>query len=100
MMILPDVNVLIYAFRKDVPEHATCNPWLTNVVAAHDRFGLSPLALNALVLCPIIIRRALRAGREGGNEGQAGITASSLMVAIVLLVLTLIYFLLLLKHNI
>jgi basic amino acid/polyamine antiporter, APA family len=63
-------------------------------------FLIVPLALNALVLCPIIIRRALRAGREGGNEGQAGITASSLMVAIVLLVLTLIYFLLLLKHNV
>ncbi len=63
-------------------------------------FLIVPLALNALVLCPIIIRRALRAGREGGNEGQAGITASSLIVAIVLLVLTLIYFLLLLKHNV
>jgi APA family basic amino acid/polyamine antiporter len=62
-------------------------------------FLIVPLALNALVLCPIIIRRALRAGREGGNRGQAGITASSLIVAIVLLVLTLIYFLLLAKHN-
>jgi APA family basic amino acid/polyamine antiporter len=63
-------------------------------------FLIVPLALNALVLCPIIIMRALRAGREGGNEGQAGITASSLMIAIVLLILTLIYFLLLLKHNV
>ena len=48
-MILPDVNVLIYAFRKDVPEHATCNPWLTAVVASDARFGLSRLALAALV---------------------------------------------------
>jgi hypothetical protein len=48
-VILPDVNVLIYAFRKDVPEHATCNPWLTAVVASDARFGLSQLALAALV---------------------------------------------------
>ena len=48
-MILPDVNVLIYAFRKDVPEHTTCNPWLTAVVASDARFGLSRLALAALV---------------------------------------------------
>ena len=48
-MILPDVNVLIYAFRKDAPEHAMCNPWLTAVVASDARFGLSRLALAALV---------------------------------------------------
>jgi hypothetical protein len=48
-VILPDVNVLIYAFRKDVPEHAICNPWLTAVVVNNARFGLSRLALAALV---------------------------------------------------
>jgi uncharacterized protein len=48
-VILPDVNVLIYAFRKDVPEHAVCNPWLTAVVASDARFGMSRLALAALV---------------------------------------------------
>jgi len=62
-------------------------------------FLIVPLALNAFVLCPIVIKRALRAGREGGNEGQAGITASSLIVAIVLAVVTVIYFLLLAGHN-
>lgn len=62
-------------------------------------FLIVPLALNAFVLCPIVITRALRAGREGGNEGQAGITSSSLIVAIVLAVVTVIYFLLLARHN-
>lgn len=62
-------------------------------------FLIVPLALNAFVLCPIIITRALRSGREGGNEGQAGITSSSLIVAIVLTAVTVIYFLLLAKHN-
>jgi len=45
-MILPDVNVLIYAFRKDVSQHALCRAWLTSVVMSDARFGLSPLVLG------------------------------------------------------
>ncbi|MBX9847589.1 MAG: type II toxin-antitoxin system VapC family toxin [Xanthobacteraceae bacterium] len=48
-MILPDVNVLIYAFRRNAPHHAVCNAWLTDAIAADARFGMSPLALGALV---------------------------------------------------
>lgn len=48
-MILPDVNVLIYAFRTDAPQHRICNPWLTGVVASESRFALSRLALSAVV---------------------------------------------------
>lgn len=48
-MILPDVNVLIYAFRKDVPQHKLCNTWLAGNVGAAARFGLAPLALSALI---------------------------------------------------
>lgn len=48
-MILPDVNVLIYAFRKDAPQHAICNPWFTSIIASDARFGLSTLALSAVV---------------------------------------------------
>ena len=48
-MILPDVNVLIYAFRQDVPQHAICRPWLNGVVLGDARFGVSPLALSALL---------------------------------------------------
>lgn len=48
-MILPDVNVLIYAFRPDVPEHRLCRTWLDAIVAADARFGISPLALAAVV---------------------------------------------------
>jgi toxin-antitoxin system PIN domain toxin len=48
-MILPDVNVLIYAFRTDVREHQQCRRWLNGVILGEARFGLSPLALGALV---------------------------------------------------
>lgn len=48
-MILPDVNVLIYAFRREVPEHARCHAWLTSIVESESPFALSPLALSGLV---------------------------------------------------
>jgi toxin-antitoxin system PIN domain toxin len=48
-MTLPDVNVLIYAFRKDVPQHAVCRAWLDNTVLSDALFGISPLALSAVI---------------------------------------------------
>lgn len=48
-MILPDVNVLIYAFRTDDPLHEVARAWLNNVVAGESRFALSRLALSAVV---------------------------------------------------
>jgi uncharacterized protein len=48
-MILPDVNVLIYAFRQDVPQHAVCRAWLISVVTSDTRFAVSPLVLAAVV---------------------------------------------------
>lgn len=48
-MILPDVNVLICAFRPDAPEHAVCKTWLDYVILGETRFGISRLALAAVV---------------------------------------------------
>src|SRR6478752_5565316 len=45
-VILPDVNVLIYAFRADLPQHAVCKRWLDRLVTADAQFGMSPLALS------------------------------------------------------
>jgi uncharacterized protein len=48
-MILPDVNVLIYAFRGEVPQHERCRRWLQGVVDADAPFGVSALTLGAVV---------------------------------------------------
>lgn len=48
-MILPDVKVLIYAFRADLPQHAVCRSWLMSVISGDARFGLSPAVLSAVV---------------------------------------------------
>ena len=47
-MILPDVNVLIGAFRQHSPHHAVCRPWLEAIFRADARFAMSPLALSAV----------------------------------------------------
>jgi toxin-antitoxin system PIN domain toxin len=48
-MILPDVNVLIYAFRSDVPQHPQCRTWLVDLIMSSSPFGLSPLALAGVI---------------------------------------------------
>ncbi|CAN5185929.1 type II toxin-antitoxin system VapC family toxin [soil metagenome] len=48
-MILPDVNVLIYAFRRDTRQHAACRAWLDRILAGDEAFGISPLSLAAVV---------------------------------------------------
>jgi uncharacterized protein len=48
-LILPDVNVLIYAFRVDSPEHARYKAWLEEVVNDPATFGLAPHVLSAVV---------------------------------------------------
>jgi toxin-antitoxin system PIN domain toxin len=48
-VILADVNVLIYAFRADVPQHRLCRAWLESVILGRSRFAVSPLSLAAVV---------------------------------------------------
>ena len=48
-MILPDVNVLIYAFRNDAKSHHIARAVLDPLFAGDTRFGISPLTLGALV---------------------------------------------------
>jgi toxin-antitoxin system PIN domain toxin len=48
-MILPDVNVLIYAFREDAPLHRVARSWLRETVMGPSQFGISPLVLSAVV---------------------------------------------------
>jgi toxin-antitoxin system PIN domain toxin len=47
-MILPDVNVLIYAFRRDSPNHRQYKQWLEDVVNGDAAYGISPQALASL----------------------------------------------------
>lgn len=48
-MILIDVNVLVYAFRQDAPNHAAFHSWLQEQLASPSSFGLSDLALSGFL---------------------------------------------------
>jgi toxin-antitoxin system PIN domain toxin len=48
-VILPDVNILIQAFRSDASHHALCRKWLTGVVKGDARYGMAPQVLNGVI---------------------------------------------------
>ena len=48
-MILPDVNVLLYAFRQDADRHSDYYKWLDQIVNDVAPFGVSPQTLASLV---------------------------------------------------
>ncbi|MBV9012957.1 MAG: PIN domain-containing protein [Pseudonocardiales bacterium] len=47
-MILPDVNVLVYAFRREVEHHERYATWLARVVAGADELALHDTVLTAV----------------------------------------------------
>ena len=48
-MILPDVNVLLYAFRSDAPNHTKYRDWLRSVVNGDMAYAMSPQVLGSVV---------------------------------------------------
>lgn len=48
-MVLPDVNVLIAAYRVDSLEHERCRTWLTSVVNGDHAFAVSELVLSGFL---------------------------------------------------
>ncbi len=48
-MVLPDVNVLVYAHRTDTPAHAGCLRWLEAVINGPNAYGYSELVLGGFL---------------------------------------------------
>jgi toxin-antitoxin system PIN domain toxin len=48
-VILPDVNVLLYAFRTECPEHPRYREWLLSVLEGNSAYGVSPQTLAAVI---------------------------------------------------
>ena len=48
-MVLPDVNVLLYAVRPDYPRHDRCRGWLEATVNSPEPFGMSLQALASVI---------------------------------------------------
>jgi toxin-antitoxin system PIN domain toxin len=48
-VILPDVNVLLYAFRSDSVRHEGYREWLERVVNGDEAYAMSPQVLSSVV---------------------------------------------------
>jgi hypothetical protein len=48
-VILPDVNVLLFAFRSDSENHAAYRAWLEDVVNGEAAYGISPQVLSSVI---------------------------------------------------
>jgi uncharacterized protein len=48
-LILPDVNILLYAFRPDLPEYSRYKTWLEHIVSSEPAYGMSPQALASVI---------------------------------------------------
>lgn len=48
-MIIPDVNVLVFAHRRDSPDHEQYKAWLSGLVAGDDELGLANPVLIGFV---------------------------------------------------
>ncbi len=48
-MLCPDVNVLLYAFRRDSADHSQYVEWLHLTMTGHEPVGISELVLSGLV---------------------------------------------------
>jgi len=48
-MILPDVNVLVVAFRVGAPDHEQHAAWLTSVLESDAIYGIAPQVLGSVI---------------------------------------------------
>lgn len=48
-MILPDVSILLYAFRRDSPRHAEYRRWLEELVNAPAAYGVAAQVLASVI---------------------------------------------------
>lgn len=48
-MILPDVNVLVYAHRRDAPHHRAYRDWLAALINGDQAYGMADLVLSGLL---------------------------------------------------
>ena len=48
-MLLCDVNILVYAHRKDSPKHSEYLEWLENLINSDQNYAVSELVLSGFL---------------------------------------------------
>lgn len=84
-MLVPDVNVLIFAHRSDsTPEHQAYASWVTDLATGPEPFALSVLALAGLVRIvtnPRVFRRPSTLDEAFDFLGELGARHNARVVA-------------------
>jgi hypothetical protein len=48
-MVLPDVNVLVYAHREETAHHGACHDWLEGILNGDEAYAVADLVLSGFV---------------------------------------------------
>lgn len=48
-MILPDINVLVYAHRADAPNHTAYRRWLEDILNSDQSYGMADIVLSGFL---------------------------------------------------
>ena len=48
-MLLPDVNILVYAYRADAPHHGRFRQWLEDLIRGDEAFGVCDPVLSGFL---------------------------------------------------
>jgi uncharacterized protein len=48
-MVLPDVSILVYAFREDAADHGKFKSWLDGVINSDEAYGIADLVLSGFL---------------------------------------------------
>lgn len=48
-MLLTDINVLVYAYRADAPDHRAFRDWLVGTIESDEAFGVCDLVLSGFL---------------------------------------------------
>src|SRR5918995_351856 len=48
-MVLPDVNILVYAFREDAVDHGNFRSWLEGLINSDEAYGIADLVLGGFL---------------------------------------------------
>ncbi len=48
-MLLPDVNILVYAYREAAPDHHRFRDWLEELINSDQAYGMSDLVLSGFL---------------------------------------------------
>lgn len=72
-MVLPDVNVLVYAHREETAHHGACRDWLEGVLNGDEAYAVADLVLSGFVRVvthPKVFKRPSSIGDALAFAGQ------------------------------